>query len=190
MRKLSNLCPPPSIIKIIKWRGIKWAGHVARMGEKINACMFLVGNPEAKRLRRRWVNNIKIDLREIDWRDHLSGLLVRVPDYRSRRPGLDARRYHIFWDVVGLQRGPLSLVSTIEKLLGRKNNGSCLESREYGRRVPSRWPPGNLYPQNLALASPTNGSRSVGRIRSRTQVMEFSFRDRMGYYELDWPGSG
>jgi hypothetical protein len=38
---------------------------------------------------------------------------------------------------VGLERGPLSLVSTIEELLGRKRSGSGLESREYGRRDPS-----------------------------------------------------
>jgi hypothetical protein len=34
--------------------------------------------------------------------------------------GFDSRRYHIFWEVVGLERGPLSLVSTIEELLGRR----------------------------------------------------------------------
>jgi hypothetical protein len=41
---------------------------------------------------------------------------------------------------VGLELGPLSLVSTIEELLGRKSSGSDLESRDYGRRYPSRWP--------------------------------------------------
>jgi hypothetical protein len=39
---------------------------------------------------------------------------------------------------VGLERGPLSLVSTTEELLERKSSGSCLENREYGRRIPSR----------------------------------------------------
>jgi hypothetical protein len=39
---------------------------------------------------------------------------------------------------VGLERGPLSLVSTIEELLGRKSSGSGQENREYGRRDPSR----------------------------------------------------
>jgi hypothetical protein len=43
--------------------------------------------------------------------------------------------------------GPLSLVTTAEGLLGRKNNGSDLESREYGHGDPSRWPRGTLYPQ-------------------------------------------
>jgi hypothetical protein len=59
-----------------------------------------------------------------------------------QRSGFDSRSYQIFWEVLGLERGPLSLVSTIEKLLWRKSNGSCLESREYGRRDPSRWPRG------------------------------------------------
>jgi hypothetical protein len=59
----------PSIIKIIKSRRMRLAGHVARMGEKRTAYGRLVGNPEGKRPlgrpRRRWVGNIKIDLREI-----------------------------------------------------------------------------------------------------------------------------
>jgi hypothetical protein len=50
------------------------------------------------------------------------------------RSGFDSRRYQIFWEVVGLERGPLSLVSTIEELRGRKSSGSGLERREYGRR--------------------------------------------------------
>jgi hypothetical protein len=75
---------------------------------------------------------------------------------------------------VGLERAPLGLVSTIEKLLGRKSSGSGLEIRKYGRRDPSRWERGTLYPQKLELTSPTSGGRSVGIIRSRTQAMEFS----------------
>jgi hypothetical protein len=67
---------------------------------------------------------------------------------------------------VGLERGPHSLVSTIEELLGRKRNGSGLEIREYGLRDPSRWPRGILYPHKLALTSPTSGGLSVGIVRS------------------------
>jgi hypothetical protein len=61
---------------MIKSRRIKWAPNVARMGAKLNACRILVGKPEGKRPlgrpRRRWVENIKTDLREIglggmDW---------------------------------------------------------------------------------------------------------------------------
>jgi hypothetical protein len=52
---------------------LAWAGQVARRGEKRNAYRILVGNPEGKRPlgrpRRRWVDNIKMDLREIKWDD-------------------------------------------------------------------------------------------------------------------------
>jgi hypothetical protein len=54
-----------------------------------------------------------------------------------------------FLVLVGLERGPLSLVSTTEELLGRKSSGSCLESREYGRKDSSRRPRGTLYPQKV-----------------------------------------
>jgi hypothetical protein len=75
---------------------------------------------------------------------------------------------------VGLERGPLSLVNTIEELLGRKRSGSGLENRDYGRKELSRWPRGTLYPKNLALTPLTNGGRSVGIVRSRTQTTQFS----------------
>jgi hypothetical protein len=74
---------------------------------------------------------------------------------------------------VGLERGPISLVSTIEELLGRKGRGSSLERREYGRKDPSRLSHTTLYPQTLALISPT--SRLVGILRSRNQATEFFF---------------
>jgi hypothetical protein len=58
-----------SIIRIIKSRRMRWAGHVARMGEKRNVQRLLVGKPEGKRPlgrpRRRWIYNIKRDLLEI-----------------------------------------------------------------------------------------------------------------------------
>jgi hypothetical protein len=61
----------PSIIRIIKSRRMRWAGHVARMGEKRNSYRILVGKPEGNRPlgrpRRRCVENIKMDLREIGW---------------------------------------------------------------------------------------------------------------------------
>jgi hypothetical protein len=84
-----------------------------------------------------------------------------------QRSGFDSRHYQIFWEVMGLERGPLSLVSTIEELLDRKNSGSGLENREYGCKNPSRWPRSTLYQQKLALTSPTSGGRSVGIVRSR-----------------------
>jgi transcription termination factor 2 len=56
---------------MIKSRRMRWAGHVARMEEKRNAYRILLGKSEGKRQlrrpRRRWVDNIKTDLREIGW---------------------------------------------------------------------------------------------------------------------------
>jgi hypothetical protein len=56
---------------MIKSRRMRWAGHVARMGEKRNADRTLVGKPEGKRPlgkpRRRWVDNNKTNLRAIGW---------------------------------------------------------------------------------------------------------------------------
>jgi hypothetical protein len=92
-----------------------------------------------------------------------------------QRPVFDSWNCQIFWEVVGLERSPLSLVGTIEGLLGRISNGSGLESREYGHGDLLRWPRNILYPQKLALISPTSGGRSVGTVRSRTKATEFSF---------------
>jgi hypothetical protein len=63
----------------------------------------------------------------------------------------DSRRYRIFWEVLGLERGPLSLQSTTEELFERKSDGSGLEISDSGRGDPSRWPRDILYPQKLAL---------------------------------------
>jgi hypothetical protein len=94
-------------------------------------------------------------------------VVVRVPGYKSI-PGATS-----FFCEVGLEQGPLSLVSAIKELLGRKSSCFGLEIREYGRRDPSRWPRGTVYPQKLALTSPTSGGRSVGIVCLRTQAMEF-----------------
>jgi hypothetical protein len=74
--ELRGLYSSPSIIRIMKSRRMRWAGHVARMGEKRNAYRLLVGKPEGKRPlgrpRLRWVDNIRMDLGEVgcgdvDW---------------------------------------------------------------------------------------------------------------------------
>jgi hypothetical protein len=74
--ELHNLYSSPSIIRFIKSRRMRWAGHVARMGEKRNVHRLLVGKPEGKRPlgrpRNTCMDNIKMDLLEIglsvmDW---------------------------------------------------------------------------------------------------------------------------
>jgi hypothetical protein len=73
---------------------------------------------------------------------------------------------------MGLEWGPLSLVSTTEELLGRNSKGSSLESWEYGCWDPLHWPRNTLHLQKLALTSPTSGSRSVGILCLRTKATE------------------
>jgi hypothetical protein len=67
--ELHNLYSSSDIIRQIKSSRMRWAGHVARMGEGRNVYMVLVGKPEGKRPlgrpRRRWEDGIKMDLREI-----------------------------------------------------------------------------------------------------------------------------
>jgi hypothetical protein len=71
--ELRDLYSSPSIIRIIKSRRMRWAGHLARMGEKRNAYRLLVGKPVGKRSlgrpRRRWVDNIRMDLGKVGWGD-------------------------------------------------------------------------------------------------------------------------
>jgi hypothetical protein len=76
---------------------------------------------------------------------------------------------------VGLKRGPLSLVSTTEELLGRNNSGSSLENWEYCCGDPPSWAHDTLYPKQLALTSPTHGGRSVCIFRSRTEATGLLF---------------
>jgi hypothetical protein len=58
------------MIRMIKSRRMRWAGHVARMGERENASWILVGEQEGKsplgKPRRKWIDNIKMDLRDMD----------------------------------------------------------------------------------------------------------------------------
>jgi hypothetical protein len=71
--ELHNLYSSPNRIRVIKSRRMRCAEHVARMGETRNSYRLLVGKPKGKRPlgrpRRRWVDNIKIDLRGIGWDD-------------------------------------------------------------------------------------------------------------------------
>ena len=64
--ELNDLYSSPNIVPVIKSRRMRWAGHVARMGEERGAYRILVGKPEGKsplgRPRRRWVDNIRMEL--------------------------------------------------------------------------------------------------------------------------------
>jgi hypothetical protein len=74
--ELNNLYSSPNVVWVKKSRRMRWAGHVERMGEGIGVYRVLVGKPEGRRplgrLRHRWENNIRMDLREVgcggvDW---------------------------------------------------------------------------------------------------------------------------
>jgi len=74
--ELNDLYSSPNIARVIKSRRMRWAGHVARMGEERGMYRVLVGKPEGRRplgrRSRRWVDNIRTDLQEvrcgyIDW---------------------------------------------------------------------------------------------------------------------------
>ena len=92
------ICTPyPILCGVVKSRRMRWAGHVARMGEDRGVHRVLVGKPEGKRSlgrpRRRWEDNIKMDLQEVgggrgDWmeltqdRDRWRALVGTVRDFR------------------------------------------------------------------------------------------------------------
>jgi hypothetical protein len=74
--ELNDLYSLPNIVRVVKSRRMRWAGHVARVGEERGVHSVLVGKPEGKRPlgkpRRRWEDNIKIDVEEVgggrrDW---------------------------------------------------------------------------------------------------------------------------
>jgi len=97
--ELNDLYSSPNIVRVIKWRRTRWAGNVARMSEERGAYRVLVGKPKGNkplgRPRRRWVNNIRMDLQDVGcgymgwiglaqdkdrWRTLLSAVMnLRVP---------------------------------------------------------------------------------------------------------------
>ena len=95
--ELNDLYSLPNIVRVVKSRRMRWAGHVARMGEDRGVHRVLVGKPEGKRPlgrpRRRWEDNIKMDLQEVgggrgDWmelaqdRDRWRALVSTVMNFR------------------------------------------------------------------------------------------------------------
>jgi hypothetical protein len=63
----------------------------------------------------------------------------------------------------------------LRSYLIEKSSGSCLETREYGRKDSSRWPRDTVYTKKLALTPPTSGCHSVGIVRLRTKAAEFIY---------------
>ena len=95
--ELSDLYSLPNIVRVVKSRRMRWAGHVARMEEGRGVCRVLVGKPEGKRAlgrpRLRWEDNIKMDLQEVggscgDWmelaqdRDRWRALVSTVRNFQ------------------------------------------------------------------------------------------------------------
>ena len=75
-KEVNELYSSPNIVRMIKWRRMRWAGHVAHMGEERGVCRVLVGKPGGRRPmgrpRCRWVDNIRMDLQKVgcgymDW---------------------------------------------------------------------------------------------------------------------------
>jgi hypothetical protein len=86
-RRLHNnylyaLYSSPNAIRVMKSRRLRWAGHVARMGERRGAYGALVEKPEGRRPlgrpRRRWDCNIKMDLREVGWGSWTGSIGLRI----------------------------------------------------------------------------------------------------------------
>jgi hypothetical protein len=65
--ELHILYSSPNIIRQIKSRRMRWVGHVARMAQERKVYTVLVGKPEGERLRCRWEDGIRMDLRKIGW---------------------------------------------------------------------------------------------------------------------------
>ena len=95
--ELNDMYCLPNIVRVVKSRRMRWAGHVARMGDDRGVHRLLVGKPEGKRPlgrpRRRWEDNIKMDLQEVgrgrgDWmeltqdRDGWRALVGTVRDFQ------------------------------------------------------------------------------------------------------------
>jgi hypothetical protein len=80
--ELNDLYSSPNIIRVIKSRRMRWAGHVARMGDGRGAYRILVGRPEGRRplgrSRLRWEDNIKTDLQEVGCRAWTGLIWLRI----------------------------------------------------------------------------------------------------------------
>ncbi|KAJ4427784.1 hypothetical protein ANN_25437 [Periplaneta americana] len=153
-RKLHNaelhaLYSSRDIIRNIKSRRLRWAGHVARMGESRNAYRVLVGRPEGKRPlgmpRRRWEDNIKMDLREVgyDGRDW-----INLAQHRDRwrayvRAAMNLRNIHLVkkW------------LPSLEKKLEHYSQGSHPDYRVFMSAEPAATAAAHIIPQGILESS-------------------------------------
>ena len=114
--ELNDLYSSPNIVRVIKSGRMRWAGHVARMGEEREVYRVLLGKPEGRRPlgrpRRRWVDNIRMDLREVGYgyigwiglaqdRDRWWTLVSAVMNLRVP---WNARNFLTSWKPVSLSR--------------------------------------------------------------------------------------
>jgi hypothetical protein len=103
--------------------------------------------------------------------DRLCSLVAKVSTYKSRGPAFDSRPYQIFWEIGGLERGPLSLGRTSEELLEWKSSCSGLENRD--------WRPWEFVALTLKHPLPTKvGTNFADKLRSLWRyslLAEFSF---------------
>jgi hypothetical protein len=113
--------------------------------------------------------------------DHLCVLVVRVPGYRPRGPRFDSRCYQTFWEVVGLELGPLSLMRITEELLERKAAPPVWKTEINGHREPIALTVRYPLCTKLALTSLTSSSRSFGIVYWQTKTPPSLFFNNHSY---------
>jgi hypothetical protein len=112
------------------------------------------------------------------------GIVVGFPGYKCSDPGLIPEDCQSFWEVVGLERGSLSFIGTIQELLEQKCRGSGLEYRDYGHRGSAADYTTPLYPQKLTLTSQTSGGSSNGIVHSRIKPRSSSLLKDLYKFEF------
>ncbi|KAJ4433406.1 hypothetical protein ANN_15665 [Periplaneta americana] len=135
--ELHTLHSSPDIIRNIKSRRLRWAGHVVSMGESRNAYRVLVGRPEGKRPlgrpKRRWENNIKMDLREVGY-DNRDWINLAQDRDRWRAYGGFLKSHLREKLLPGLVLETVSLKLSVYSV-------DVFPGRRIGRTGPIRWPP-------------------------------------------------